>query len=214
MKNNIKIIFDLDGTLFDSLADLKNSLNSVLARYNLPQHSSADYRQFVGNGMKVLVERALPKDHPQFEAILSDFLDEYGKRYYEESRPYAGVIEMLKALNEKEIAISICTNKNQVYTDDIVKRFFSDIKFAEVVGNRLDGLNKPNPHYPLLMAKAHNLDSKDVYFIGDSDVDIQTANNAEMKAIGVSWGFRSVAELNEAGAIMILDRVEDVYKLL
>lgn len=120
-------IFDLDGTLLNSLDDLKNSLNTVLKKYNLPEHTSKDYKQFVGNGMKVLVDRAIPENHPQRDAILKDFLNEYGQRYYENSRPYPGVVEMLKTLNERKIPISICTNKKQEYTDEIVKRFFGEL---------------------------------------------------------------------------------------
>lgn len=207
-------IFDLDGTLLNSIEDLKNSLNSVLKRYQLPEHSSSSYKDFVGNGMKVLVERAVPKGYPEIEKIIKEFLLEYEKRYYEESRPYDGIMPMLKTLNEKNIPISICTNKKQEYTDEIVKRFFSEIEFIKVVGDKFDGLNKPDPFYPLMIAEEMNLKSSDLYFVGDSDVDMQTSINAKMKGIGVSWGFRSVTELKNAGATLIIDAPEDIYKLL
>lgn len=207
-------IFDLDGTLLNSLEDLKNSLNTVLKRYQLPEHSSSSYKDFVGNGMKVLVERAVPQGYPEIERIIKEFLLEYEKRYYEESRPYDGIMPMLKTLNEKNIPISICTNKKQEYTDEIVKRFFSEIEFVKVVGDKFDGLNKPDPFYPLMIAEEMNLKSSDLYFVGDSDVDMQTSINAKMKGIGVSWGFRSVAELKNAGATLIIDAPEDIYKLL
>lgn len=207
-------IFDLDGTLLNSIEDLKNSLNSVLKRYQLPEHSSSSYKDFVGNGMKVLVERAVPKGYPEIEKIIKEFLLEYEKRYYEESRPYDGIMPMLKTLNEKNIPISICTNKKQEYTDEIVKRFFSEIEFIKVIGDKFDGLNKPDPFYPLMIAEEMNLKSSDLYFVGDSDVDMQTSINAKMKGIGVSWGFRSVTELKNAGATLIIDAPEDIYKLL
>lgn len=207
-------IFDLDGTLLNSLDDLKNSLNTVLRQYNLPVHTSKDYQQFVGNGMKVLVDRAIPENHPQRDEILKDFLTEYGQRYYENSRPYDGIIEMLKTLNKKNVPFSICTNKKQEYTDEIVKRFFCEIDFMEVVGDQFDGLHKPNPFYPLKIAEKMKTDPKDMYFVGDSDVDIKTALNAKMKPIGVSWGFRSVKELREAGAILIIDNPNELFKLL
>jgi len=207
-------IFDLDGTLLNSIEDLKNSLNSVLKRYQLPEHSSSSYKDFVGNGMKILVERAVPKGYPEIEKIIKEFLLEYEKRYYEESRPYDGIMPMLKTLNEKNIPISICTNKKQEYTDEIVKRFFSEIEFIKVVGDKFDGLNKPDPFYPLMIAEEMNLKSSDLYFVGDSDVDMQTSINAKMKGIGVSWGFRSVTELKNAGATLIIDAPEDIYKLL
>ena len=207
-------IFDLDGTLLNSLEDLKNSLNTILKKYNLPEHASEDYQNFVGNGMKVLVDRAIPDNHPQRDKILDDFLDEYGQRYYEQSRPYDGVIEMLNTLNKKNIPIAICTNKKQEYTDDIVKRFFTDINFVDVVGDKFDGLNKPNSFYPLKIAEKMEIDPKDIYFVGDSDVDMQTSNNSNMQGVGVSWGFRSVEELNDAGASLIIDKPSDLYKLL
>lgn len=207
-------IFDLDGTLLNSLEDLKNSLNTVLKQYDLPEHDSEKYKKFVGNGMEVLVDRAIPNNHPQRAEILNDFLKEYGKRYYEKSRPYDGIMEMLETLNNKAIPISICTNKKQEYTDEIIKRFFGDIDFIEVVGDKFDGLNKPNAFYPLKIAKKMKLEAKDLYFVGDSDVDMKTAHNAKMDGIGVSWGFRSVEELVEAGAKTILNKPSDIYKLI
>ena len=208
------IIFDLDGTLFDSLEDLKNSLNTVLEKNNLKQHNSEQYRDFIGNGMQKLVERAIPKDYRDKDLILEQFLDEYGRRYYEASKPYEGINALLKALNKKGVKIAICTNKKQEYTDEIVKRFFPDIDFISVVGHRNDGLNKPSAHYPKLIAKEMGLKPNQVYFIGDSDVDMQTALNANMKPIGVAWGFRSTEELKEAGAIQIVKKAKDILKLV
>lgn len=207
-------IFDLDGTLLNSLEDLKNSLNTILKNHNLPQHTSTEYKKFVGNGMQVLVDRALPKDHPKRDQILDEFLEEYGRRYYEASSPYEGIISMLKALNTKDIPISICTNKKQEYTDEIIKRFFSEIDFVEVIGDKFDGLHKPNSFYPLQIAEKMHLDPKDLYFVGDSDVDMQTSVNAKMKGIGVAWGFRSVYELRDAGATLIIYHPEELFRLL
>lgn len=207
-------IFDLDGTLLDSLEDLKNSLNTVLERFNLPQHNSAAYKQFVGSGMKALVERALPKDYPDGQLVLNEFLTEYEKRYYEQSQPYDGIISMLEKLQERNIPFSICTNKKQEYTDEIVKRFFTDFDFVAVVGDRSDGKTKPDPYYPLLIAKAMKMDSQNIYFVGDSDVDMLTANNAGMEGIGVAWGFREVEELKKAGASLIIQEPKDIENLL
>ena len=207
-------IFDLDGTLLNSLEDLKNSLNTVLENYNLPTHSSEAYKKFVGNGMLKLVEHAIPKDSTQLDVIFEDFLYEYGQRYYEKSRPYEGVLSMLKSLNEQEIPISICTNKKQEYTDEIIKRFFDGVEFVEVVGDKSDGLHKPNPFYPLQIASSMKLDTQDLYFVGDSDVDMQTSINSNMHGIGVSWGFRSVEELKNAGAKTIIYHADELLELL
>lgn len=207
-------IFDLDGTLLNSLEDLKNSLNTVLEKRNLPVHSSAAYKQFVGNGMYTLVERAIPVGCEDLDSIFQDFLLEYGQRYYEASRPYDGVVSMLKTLNEKKVPISICTNKKQEYTDEILKQFFDGIEFVEVVGDKSDGLHKPNSHYPLLIAQSMELEPHELYFVGDSDVDMQTAQNSKMRGVGVSWGFRSVKELEEAGAQTIIYHADELFKLL
>ena len=210
----IGFIFDLDGTLLNSLEDLKNSLNTVLKKFNLPEHSSSAYQTFVGNGMQVLVDRAIPENFADCDQILEEFLEEYGHRYYEASRPYEGVLPMLQSLNEKKIPISICTNKKQEYTDEILKRFFDGVEFVEVIGDKSDGLHKPNPFYPLQIASSMNLETQDLYFVGDSDVDMQTAINSNMHGIGVSWGFRSVEELKNAGAKTIIYHADELLELL
>lgn len=208
------IIFDLDGTLFDSLEDLKNSLNIVLKRHNLPEHSSADYKNFIGSGMKVLVDRAVLSENVDKELILEEFLLEYGNRYYEYSRPYAGIVDLLLQLNKLKVPIAICTNKRQDYTDDIVKRFFSEVELVDVVGDRQDGLTKPNATYTKKIAEKMNLEPSKVLFVGDSDIDMKTSLNANMQGIGVSWGFRSVEELLAAGAKNIIHSPEDILELL
>lgn len=201
----IGFIFDLDGTLYDSLEDMANSLNIVLERKGLSPHPLNAYKKFVGNGMPKLVERAL-KDHPErYDEIFKEFLEEYAKRYDEFSRPYDGILAMLKGLQDEKHLLAVCTNKQQVYTDKIVEKFYKDTDFIAVVGDRSDGLRKPDPHYPLEIAKKMALDPKDIYFVGDSDVDMQTAKNSGMIAVGVSWGFRSVEELKAAGADYIID---------
>ncbi len=207
-------IFDLDGTLLDSLDDLMNSLNTVLKKYGLKQHNREAYQNFVGNGMKVLVDRACPADYENKEQILEEFLNEYGERYHEKSQPYPQIIEMLKSLNEKNIPIAICTNKKQEYTDKIVEVYFNDIDFVAVYGDQFDGKEKPNPFYALKIADTMGLEPKDIYFVGDSNVDMFTANNANMNAVGVSWGFRSVSELKETGAKHIVHSANDILELL
>lgn len=207
-------IFDLDGTLYDSLKDLANSLNIVLKRNNLPEHPLESYKTFVGNGMPKLVERAL-KDTPEhYEAILAEFLDEYALRYDEYSRPYEGILPLLENLSQAGYPLGICTNKQQAYTDKIVEKFYDEIDFVSVIGDRSDGKRKPDPYYPLAIAQAMKLDPQDIYFVGDSDVDMQTAKNAGMIAVGVAWGFRSVTELKEAGADLILDHPSDLLKVV
>ncbi len=207
------IIFDLDGTLLNTIADLGNSMNRILKKYNLPEHPLDAYTLFVGNGMKKLVERAVGA-HPQFDEILEAYLDEYQEHYLDDSLPYNNVIETLKTLNERKVPIAICTNKKQVYTDNIVEHFFKDIKFEAVMGDQFDGKHKPNPHSALICAEKMNCKPENILFVGDSNVDMQTAKNANMTPIGVSWGFRSVEELESEGASQIIDNMSEILNLV
>ncbi len=209
------VIFDLDGTLLDSLEDLANSLNIVLKRHQLPSHPLDAYRHFVGNGMAKLVERALSKeDQKHYDTIYQEFLEEYAKRFDECSKPYEGVVDSLKFLQEKGVKMAICTNKKQAYTDQIIQNIFPEFEFEEVVGDRDDGHRKPSIHYPLLIAEALSYEAKDIYFVGDSDVDMQTAKNAGMIAVGVSWGFRGREELEAAGADLVIDHPSELKEVI
>lgn len=207
-------IFDLDGTLMNTIADMGNSMNRVLQQLGLKQHDLEQYQKFVGNGMKKLVERALPENYDNFEEALALFLEDYSHHYADDSKPYNNVRETLLELNRRGIPIAVATNKKQEYTDGIMKAFLSDINFVGIIGDQFDGMHKPNPHYPLELAKKMGCDPSTVYFVGDSDVDMKTAHNANMIAVGVSWGFRSVEELKEHGAAMIIDDMSEILELL
>lgn len=205
------IIFDLDGTLLNTLYDLGNSCNRTLERYGYPTHAMEAYRYFVGNGMKMLVKRALPQDFSgDFELILNDFLNDYEANLTKDSRPYNGVIETLKLLNQKNIPIAVCTNKKQAYTDQIINHYFKDINFSAVIGDQFDGHHKPDPTHPFAIAKTLGLEPHNIYFVGDSNVDMQTAANAGMIPVGVSWGFRPVEELLEHGAKIVLNSMQEI----
>lgn len=208
-------IFDLDGTLLNSLEDLANSLNIVLERKGLPKHSLDAYRHFVGNGMAKLVQRALGEEYSSYyDEVYDEFLNEYEKRFDEKSRPYEGVLESLETLKERDVKMAICTNKKQSYTDQIIRKFFSGTDFIEVVGDRDDGHRKPSPYYPLKIAEAMNCPVEKIYFVGDSDVDMQTAKNAGMIAVGVSWGFRGRKELEAAGADIVIDHPLELCEVI
>lgn len=208
------IIFDLDGTLLDTLDDLSASMNRTLEYFNLSTHPVDSYRLFVGNGLKKLVERAIPDNEPRFDAIFEMFLDDYSKHYLVDSKPYPYVMDALKELNKRGIPIAICTNKKQEFTDNIVNSVFSEIRFESVMGDTFDGFHKPNPQKPLAIAEIFGTDPKSIYFVGDSSVDMDTARNATMIPVGVSWGFRSVEELKEHGAQLIIDRLDSLIDLV
>lgn len=206
------VIFDLDGTLLNSIDDLGNAMNVVLKRHNYPTHTMDVYKTFVGNGIRKLVERSLPKDAENFDVLYEEYLIAYGETGHEGSYLYNDVYETLKKLNELEIPIAIHTNKMQVYTDKIVKRYFSDIEFASVIGDLGDGKRKPDPYHTFAIIE--QLGSDKTYFVGDSDVDMNTAKNASCIPVGVSWGFRSVEELKREGAEYILDSMSDLLSLI
>ncbi len=205
-------IFDLDGTLLNSINDLGNAMNEVLRRHNMPEHDMEVYKTFVGNGIRKLVERSLPKDVTDVDAYYEEYLIAYGKAYRNDSFLYDDVRETLLKLNDLKIPISIHTNKMQMYTDEIVKHYLKDVSFVSIVGDQDDGLHKPNPHHTEKILSDMNCSK--VFFVGDSDVDMKTAKNANLIPVGVSWGFRSVEELNQEGAQHILTSFTDVLNLV
>lgn len=206
------VIFDLDGTLLNSIDDLGNAMNLVLKRHNYPCHSMEVYKTFVGNGIRKLVERSLPVDIENFESLYEEYLIAYGETNHSGSYLYNDVYETLKKLNEMSIPIAIHTNKMQVYTNKIIKHYFSDIEFVSVVGDLGDGKRKPDPFHTQGIMDLFN--TKEIFFVGDSDVDMKTAKNANCIAVGVSWGFRSVEELKREGAQYILESMSDLLALL
>lgn len=207
------IIFDLDGTLYDSLADIGNSANRTLAAYSYPIHPLSSYQEFVGNGLKVTITRALPDGVDLTDEILQSFLSDYEKNHTVDSKPYPGILEMLKTLNDHQIPVAICTNKKQEYSEGIVEKDFKNIDFVSVIGDLSNNTLKPDATNTLEIAKKMNLSPKEIYFVGDTNVDMKTAKNAGMVPIGVSWGFRSVHELHEAGAHKIVDTANELLEL-
>lgn len=205
-------IFDLDGTLLDSISDLGNAMNVMLKRHNYPVHTLETYKTFVGNGIHKLVERSLPAHVTDVDAYYNEYLEIYGAAYCNDSYLYNGVLETLKILNNRGIPIAIHTNKMQVYTDEIVRHYLKDIDFVAVIGDQRDGHHKPDPLHTAKIADKMNCDK--IYFVGDSDVDMKTALNAGLIPVGVSWGFRSVEELKHEGAKHMLQSFNELLKLV
>lgn len=208
------IIFDLDGTLLDTRNDMGNSVNYVLQQRGLKTHSLEKYNQFVGNGIPKLIERSFPKGYDDLESAFDDFMVYYGNHCTDYTLHYEGIVSLLKILNALNIPIAISTNKVQSLTDTMVAHYFKDIQFVDVIGDRLDGLNKPNAHYPNLILDKMNLNHDEVLFVGDSNVDIQTAKNANLTSVGIAWGFRGEVELIESGADYIAQTAEDILSLV
>lgn len=202
------VIFDLDGTLVDSLADLSDSVNLMLESYGFPTHEVEKYRYFVGNGSKKLMERTLPRD----KAASAEFVEEalvkykaiYKERLLEKTRPYNGVRELLAELKSRGIPLAVCTNKHNDAALTIVKILFAPGTFEEVLGDRPGFPKKPNPATPLEIASHLGVKPDEVAYLGDTSVDMETAVHAGFLPVGVLWGFRPEEELVKNGAKVLL----------
>lgn len=196
------VIFDLDGTLLDSLDDLADSVNVVLAARGMPGHPAASFRRFVGDGIVNLVRRAAPAGlgDGEVRGIVQDFAAEYGRRWDAKSRPYPGVPAMLDALAGAGVRLALLSNKPDGFTQSIVRRFYAAWPLDPARGAREGAPLKPDPAAARDLAREMGLAPEAVLFAGDSDVDVRTGKNAGMFAAGVLWGFRDAAELAAAGA--------------
>ncbi|MDP2847099.1 MAG: HAD family hydrolase [Humidesulfovibrio sp.] len=211
------IIFDLDGTLLDTLTDLADSGNAALAALGLPPHPEDAYRYFVGLGIEELVRRMLPehrRDPATTQEAVALTSKEYKRRWKDKTRPYEGIPELLENLRQRGLPVCVLSNKPQVYTDLTVQEFFPGWPFAFVRGARPEVPNKPHPAGALALAKDLNLSPGSVLFVGDTATDMRTAHGAGMLPVGVLWGFRDEAELNDNGALQIIARPAELLALL
>jgi phosphoglycolate phosphatase len=210
------VIFDLDGTLLDTLTDIMESVNKVLELHNFPIHNLQAYKYFIGSGIGVLTQKAFPQDisESDFELYLSEVMTEYEARQTLRTKPYDGIVEMLEQLNAAGILISILSNKPDEFAKPTVKHFFPKIKFEMVFGSRENVARKPAPDAVFEILELLNLDKSDCLFVGDTSTDIRTAVNAGVDAVGVSWGFRTIEELNGAGAKYIIDQPKELFVII
>jgi phosphoglycolate phosphatase len=197
------VIFDLDGTLLDTLEDLAGAMNAVLVNNRLPAHPESAYRYFVGDGVETLVRRALPfevADEDLLRRFVTEMRREYAGRWTRSTRPYPGIQAMLAALAEAGVATAVLTNKPQDPARHLAAALLPGHEFREVRGALPGRPLKPDPAAALEIAAAIGLDPREVAFVGDTAIDMRTAAAAGMAAVGVLWGFRPAAELLEAGA--------------
>ncbi|MDR3327058.1 MAG: HAD family hydrolase [Prevotellaceae bacterium] len=211
------IIFDLDGTLINSVSDLAASTNYALEKLGLPTHDTDSYRFFVGNGVNKLLERALPenlKNDDFIQKIKAIMLPYYSEHCTDKTAPYQGIVDLLKQIVEKGIKVAVASNKHHPATLEMVKYFFPDINFVAVMGQREGYPTKPDPIIVEDILKIANIDKKDTLYVGDTAVDIQTAKNAEVEIVAVTWGFRPISELEEQNPDRIVDSVEELTKMI
>jgi phosphoglycolate phosphatase len=209
------ILFDLDGTLVDTLADIATVMNGFLQSKSWPAHTVEDYRLMVGRGLLNLIRAAVPPPHAQrAEEFYDEVFTVYDAMGIGESRPYPGATRVLEALNAAGIPIAVVSNKPDAITRNMMAGLFSDIRFALVRGG-LDGVApKPDPSSAFEAARACGVAPADCAFVGDSDVDMKTAVAAGMLPVGAAWGFRGEAELRAAGATIIAATIDEVPELV
>ena len=208
------VIFDLDGTLLNTIGDLAASVDYVMRSRNHPEHSDAEYRQMVGGGIKRLVERALPEEFAKDEVYVEECVAQF-RRYYVDNIdrhtvPYEGMPELLRKLQQSGVQLAVASNKFQHGTDRLVAKFFSDIEFVAIEGNREGAPLKPDPHVVLNILKDRDIALDRVVMVGDSGIDIRTAKAAGIASIGVAWGFRFAEELYEAGADVVVSAMAEL----
>lgn len=207
------IIFDLDGTLLNTIADLASATNHALAANGYPQHGTEEYRFFVGNGINKLFERALPegeKTETNVLRIRQSFIPYYDVHCADLTRPYPGIPELLNTLQQKGIQIAVASNKYQRATGKLIPHFFPDIRFTAILGQREGIPRKPDPQIVHEIIKLAGVQPEDVLYVGDSNVDMQTALHAKVDGIGVTWGFRPRTELEEGHPFAIIDKASDL----
>lgn len=210
-------IFDLDGTLLNTVADLANATNQALSQCGYPTHPTDAYYQFVGNGINKLFARTLPEEsrgEEEVQRIRSLFVPYYDQHNADDSRPYDGIPELLEHLQDKGVKIAVASNKYQQATEKLVRHFFPTIDFVAIYGQREGVPIKPDPTIVNDILRETGISAIETIYIGDSGVDMQTASNANVESIGVTWGFRSEEELRTNGAAHIVHAANEIEKIM
>ncbi|MDR0836326.1 MAG: HAD family hydrolase [Tannerella sp.] len=209
------IIFDLDGTLLNTITDLAHATNYALLQLGFPYHNVEEYKYFVGNGMLRLFERALPeneRNEANFLAMRKHFLPFYERHNSVFTKPYEGIYELLTNLQSAGLKFAVASNKYHKATEELIRRYFPHIDFVAVFGQREGIPVKPSPAIVFEILQKAGIAAKETLYVGDSGVDMQTALNAGIDSVGVTWGFRPRAELEKHGAKYIIDTPSKLQK--
>jgi len=211
------ILFDLDGTLLDTIEDLADAMNSVLKNKGFPEHSSEKYKYFVGDGLEKLVNRVLPENRKEPNTIkecMDNMSDAYAKNWQKNTKPYPGIIDLLSSLSEKQIPLTILSNKPDHFTQKMVEYYFDKWEFKKIMGAQATLPHKPDPAGAISIAKELNIQPEDFVYLGDTATDMQTATAAGMYPIGVLWGFRTAEELTKNGAKVLIETPEQALQYI
>ena len=215
MKKYNTVIFDLDGTLINTLEDLADSVNYSLRLYGFPTRQIAEIRNFLGHGIRRLMELSIPNglNNPQYEKCLSDFKNHYSSNMGNKTEPYKGIIELLEQLTNKDYKIAIVSNKFDKAVKELNEIYFGGyIKVA--IGESENVSRKPAPDSVFKALEELSADVDKAVYVGDSEVDVKTAKNSGLKSIGVTWGYRGREVLKQVGADYIIDSPGELLKII
>lgn len=216
MSNKYRIIiFDLDGTLVDSLDDIHTAVNFSLENYGYPVRTKDEVRTFVGNGIRNLIERAVPTDisSEDIDNVFTTFKEYYNEHAVDKTYPYEGMMEFLEKLNAHGFKVGISTNKVQAAVDSVYNKYFKDVCDI-ALGDSPARKRKPSSDSVDEIVKFYGGNLKEVLYIGDSEVDIETAKNSNVDVVSVTWGFRSKEELMDAGADIVIDSITELERYI
>ena len=209
------IIFDLDGTLLDTIGDLTDGVNHALERFGYPPRTVAEVTAFVGNGIGNLIARALPggRENPDYDRVFGEFREFYSENCMIKTKPYPGVPELLRAIRGRGVVSAIVSNKNDLAVRRLKEKYFND-DVALAVGEREGIKRKPAPDSVLEVLRRMGAEAEEALYVGDSEVDVLTAKNAGIDLVAVDWGFRPREVLAESGAEKIISKPEDLLKYI
>lgn len=210
------VIFDLDGTLLDTLQDLADCTNFILRKFGFPEHPLESYKYFVGNGIPVLIHKAIPEGTSKEveDRVLAEFLPYYDLHKADLTAPYSGIVDLLEQLHQQQILIAVASNKIHDAMAPLMQHYFPTIPFLAALGNRVGVPPKPDPAIVEDIIQLSGFSKDEVLYVGDTKVDMDTAHNAGLRAVGVLWGFRDREELESAGAEYIIQYPGELLDLL
>ncbi len=210
------VIFDLDGTLLDTLADIGAGANIALRRFGLPERERKDYRRFIGHGIRQLLRLAVPQDTPEevFEQVVAFYLDYYPEHSMELTDYFPGTQAFLQLLQSRGLCLAVLSNKTEKTTDKIISKYFADVPWEFVWGNNGVRPLKPNPEAGHLACETLGLSPEEILFVGDGDTDMEFATKVGFVAAGVTWGYRDADELLAAGADFLVDSFAQLQETL
>lgn len=211
------IVFDLDGTLLNSLEDLADSANWVLEQHGFPTHPVDAYRYFVGDGVRKLIERILPQEErtdARIEQCRQEFVAYYKVHMEDKTSVYEGITELLVELKNRGLKIAVATNKVHIAVKPLMEKYFPEIRFDSMIGQREGVPVKPAPQIMFDILRETGCEPSEALHVGDTATDMQLAHNAGVTPVGVLWGYRPLKELQEAGAKFIIEKPEELLGLV